>query len=84
MNIDDSNNTIGSTLNQNVKVGGDVKLVKFGNDYVVTHDGTKWNINKKEDVFKDIIYAKSDFICMKFTNFINQRKIITKTQLHKK
>ena len=54
------------------------------NDYVVTYDGTKWNINKKEDVFKDIIYAKSDFICMKFTNFINQRKRITKTQLHEK
>ena len=130
------NSTTNNTLNNNMKVDGDVKLVKFGNenlsyisddlfksilgrgfkcveelvdhshfhpdhpenhniyianiknDYVVIYDGKKWNINKKEDVFEDIIYAKSDFLCMKFkelmsqmtevdikkfTNFINQR-----------
>ena len=130
------NSTTNNTLNQNMNVDGDVKLVKFGNenlsyisddifksilgrgfksveelvdhshfhpdhpenyniyianiknDYVVIYDGKKWNINKKEDVFEDIIYAKSDFLCMKFkelmgqmtemdikkfTNFINER-----------
>ena len=137
-NIDNSTSNTQNTLNQNnnMKVDGDVKLVKFGNenlsyisddlfksilgrgfkcveelvdhshfhpdhpenhniyianiknDYVVIYDGKKWNINRKEDVFEDIIYAKSDFLCMKFkelmsqmtetdikkfTNFINQR-----------
>ena len=131
-----TNNTNNTINNNNMKVDGNVKLVKFGNenlsyisddlfksilgrgfksveelvdhshfhpdhpenhniyianiknDYVVIYDGKKWNINKKEDVFEDIIYAKSDFLCMKFkelmgqmtetdikkfTNFINQR-----------
>jgi hypothetical protein len=131
-----TNNDNRTINNNNMKVDGDVKLVKFGNenlsyisddifksilgrgfksveelvdhshfhpdhpenhniyianiknDYVVIYDGKKWNINKKEDVFEDIIYAKSDFLCMKFkelitqmtetdikkfTNFINQR-----------
>ena len=65
-----------------------IYIANIKNDYVVIYDGKKWNINKKEDVFEDIIYAKSDFLCMKFkelmsqmtetdikkfTNFINQR-----------
>ena len=65
-----------------------IYIANIRNDYVVIYDGKKWNINKKEDVFEDIIYAKSDFLCMKFkelmsqmtemdikkfTNFINQR-----------
>ena len=129
-------NRVNNTINNNMKVDVDMKLVKFGNenlsyisddlfksilgrgfkcveelvdhshfhpdhpenhniyianiknDYVVIYDGKKWNINRKEDVFEDIIYAKSDFLCMKFkelmgqmtetdikkfTNFINQR-----------
>ena len=135
-NIQNNTNNTNNTINNNMKVDGDMKLVKFGNenlsyisddlfksilgrgfksveelvdhshfhpdhpenhniyianirnDYVVIYDGKKWNINKKEDVFEDIIYAKSDFLCMKFkelmgqmtetdikkfTNFINQR-----------
>ena len=135
-NIQNIDNSTNNTINNNMKVDGDMKLVKFGNenlsyisddlfksilgrgfksveelvdhshfhpdhpenhniyianiknDYVVIYDGKKWNINKKEDVFEDIIYAKSDFLCMKFkelmsqmdetdikkfTNFINQR-----------
>ena len=119
--IDNSTtNNTNNTLNQNMKVDGDVKLVKFGNenlsyisddlfksilgrgfkaveelvdhshfhpdhpenyniyianiknDYVVIYDGKKWNINKKEDVFEDIVYAKSDFLCMKFKELISQ------------
>ena len=65
-----------------------IYIANIKNDYVVIYDGKKWNINKKEDVFEDIIYAKSDFLCMKFkelmgqmtpmdvkkfTNFINER-----------
>ena len=65
-----------------------IYIANIKNDYVVIYDGKKWNINKKEDVFEDIIYAKSDFLCLKFkelmgqmtetdikkfTNFINQR-----------
>ena len=129
-------NNIDNSVNNNLKLDGDVKLVKFGNenlsyisddifksimgrgfksieelvdhshfnpdhpenhniyianiqsDFVIIYDGIKWNIDKKEDIFEDIIYAKSDFLCMKFkelmsqmteidvkkfTNFINER-----------
>jgi len=127
--IDNSTtNNTNNTLNQNMKVDGDVKLVKFGNenlsyisddlfksilgrgfkaveelvdhshfhpdhpenyniyianiknDYVVIYDGKKWNINKKEDVFEDIVYAKSDFLCMKFKELMSQ---MTETDIKK-
>jgi len=50
------------------------------NDCVVIYDGEKWNINKKEDTFKDIIYVKSDFLCVKFRELLNQ---MTKTDVKK-
>ena len=41
-----------------------IHIANIKNDHVVMYDGKKWNINKG-DVFKDIIYVKSDFVCMK-------------------
>ena len=57
-----------------------IYIANIRNDYVVIYDGKKWNINKKEDVFEDIIYAKSDFLCMKFKELINQ---MTETDIKK-
>ena len=128
--INDNSKTINNdnSTNNNLKVDGDVKLVKFGNenlsyisddifksilgrgfkcveelvdhshfhpdhpenhniyianirnDYVVIYDGKKWNINRKEDIFEDIIYAKSDFLCMKFKELMGQ---MTETDIKK-
>ena len=65
-----------------------IYIANIQSDFVIIYDGIKWNIDKKEDIFEDIIYAKSDFLCMKFkelmsqmteidvkkfTNFINER-----------
>ena len=49
-----------------------IYIANIQTDYVVIYNGAKWNINKKEDVFEDIIYAKSDFLCMKFKELMNQ------------
>ena len=57
-----------------------IYIANIKNDYVVIYDGKKWNINKKEDVFEDIIYAKSDFLCMKFKELMNQ---MTETDIKK-
>jgi len=57
-----------------------IYIATIKNDYVVIYDGKKWNINKKEDVFEDIIYAKSDFLCMKFKELMSQ---MTETDIKK-
>ena len=57
-----------------------IYIANIKNDYVVIYDGKKWNINKKEDVFEDIIYAKSDFLCLKFKELMGQ---MTETDIKK-
>ena len=49
-----------------------IYIANIQTDYVVIFNGAKWTINRKEDVFEDIIYAKSDFLCMKFKELMNQ------------
>lgn len=114
------NNTFNQKIDKQLNVGGDVKVVKFGEenisyisddlykhilgrgfkavsefiehshfnsnhpenhniyianiktDYVIMYDGNKWTINKKDDVMEDIIYAKSDFLNLKFQELMDQ------------
>ena len=49
-----------------------IYIANIQTDYVVIYNGVKWTINKKEDVVEDIIYAKSDFFCVKFKEHLNQ------------
>ena len=39
-------------------------------DYIIAYDGDTWTIYKEDEFFEDIIYAKSDFLCVKFKELI--------------
>lgn len=49
-----------------------IYISNIQSDFVIIYDGKKWNIDKKEDIFEDIIYAKSDFLCMKFKELMSK------------
>lgn len=61
-----------SHFNKDHPENHNIYIANIKENYIIMYDGDKWTISKKDEVMEDIIYAKSDFLNIKFKELMNQ------------
>jgi hypothetical protein len=49
-----------------------IYIADIKNNYVLIYDGLQWNIKDRDDAIEDLIYAKSDYLSVKFEELMHK------------
>ena len=49
-----------------------IYIADIKNNYVLLYDGSQWNIKDRDEAIEDLIYAKSDYLSVKFDELMHK------------
>ena len=49
-----------------------IYIADIKNNYVLLYDGSQWNIKDRDEAIEDLIYAKSDYLSVKFEELMHK------------
>ena len=59
-------------FNSNHPENHNIYIADIKNNYVLLYDGLQWNIKDRDEAIEDLIYAKSDYLSVKFEELMHK------------